>query len=70
MLDIEIEEARKNGWKHVFRIDGGLIAPNTKQCKLCKALRECKELHGTCDYVVGSHRRNGPDGWNWAVLYK
>jgi hypothetical protein len=39
MLDIEIEEARKNGWKHVFRIDGGLIAPNTKQCKLYKALR-------------------------------
>ena len=69
MLKSEIERKEEQGYS-VESYVNGLNAPTTKSSNLYKALSAAKEKSSDVIYVVGVHRRNGPDGWEMAVMTK
>lgn len=69
-LKQEIMKAEQNGYK-VFKVGGGLIAPENKNSNLYKALNAARQAgHEIVDYVVGAHRMRGTEGWEFAVIVK
>ena len=69
MLAVAIETKEAEGYA-VESYVNGLNAPTTKSSNLYKAISAAKEKSSDVVYVVGAHRRNGPDGWEMAVMTK
>lgn len=70
-LNEAIECLEAKGWT-VYKISSGLIAPDTKQSKLYKALAECQAAYPQhrVDYITGAKLQHASQGRHFAVIYK